>query len=31
VARSHIYRQKRDFDVAKETMLSTSGIRWDRE
>jgi hypothetical protein len=22
---------ERDFDVAKETMLSTSGIRWDRE
>ncbi len=31
VIRSHIYRQKRDFDVAKETMLGTSGIRWDRE
>jgi hypothetical protein len=31
VTRSHIYHQKRDFDIPKESMLVTSEIRWDRE
>jgi hypothetical protein len=31
VTRSHIYHQKRDFDVAKETTLGTSEVRSDRE
>lgn len=31
VSGSHIYRQRRDFDVAKGTQFSSSQIVWDRE